>query len=152
MVDQHGFSDAEWELLLAVPFAVFFLVAYADGTLSSAERRAFASIAAEVSARADRPQDALVGEVMGQISRDFDQIMGRLDLQMGDGVPWVLSAGRNLLDAMSEGAAALAFKDTMISMAQTVAEAWPRFGRRTTTEEQRSIDFVRDLLGVPSAP
>ena len=55
MVDQHGFSDAEWELLLAVPFAVFFVVAYADGGLSPAERRAFASLAQDVSARADRP-------------------------------------------------------------------------------------------------
>lgn len=152
MVEQHGFSDAEWELLLGVPFAVFFVVAYADGTLSPAERRAFASIAADVSAQADRPQDALVGDVMGQISREFDEIMGRLDLHMAEGVPWVLSAGRTLLDGMADGAQALAFKDTMISMAQTVAEAWPRFGRRTTAEEQRSIDFVRDLLGVPAAP
>jgi hypothetical protein len=152
MVDQHGFSDAEWELLLAVPFAVFFVVGYADGTLSSAERRAFASIAADVSAQADRPQDALVRDVMGQISREFDQIMGRLDVQMGEGVPWVLSAGRTLLDAMSDGDQASAFKDTMIRMAETVAEAWPRFGRRTTVEEQRSINFVRDLLGLPGAP
>jgi hypothetical protein len=152
MDDRHGFSDAEWELLLAVPFAVFFLVAYADGTLSSAERRAFASIAQEVSAQADRPQDALVRDVMGQISREFDEIMGRLDMQMGDGVPWVLSAGRTLLDGMSDGDQALAFKDTMIRMAETVAEAWPRFGRRTTLEEQRSINFVRDLFGLPSPP
>jgi hypothetical protein len=152
MVDQHGFSNTEWELLLAVPFAVFFVVAYADGTLSPAERRAFASIAEDVSAQADRPQDALVRDVMTQISREFDEIMGRLDVQMGAGVPWVLSAGQTLLDGMSDGDQASAFKDTMIRMAETVAEAWPRFGRRTTVEEQRSINFVRDLLGLPGAP
>ena len=152
MVDQHGFSDAEWELLLTVPFAVFLVVAYADGGLSSAERRAFASIAEDVGAQADRPQDALLRDVMGQISREFDEIMGRLDMQLAEGVPWVLSAGRTLLDGMSDGAQALAFKETMVSMAQTVAAAWPRFGRRTTVDEQRSIDFVRDLLGLPAAP
>jgi hypothetical protein len=53
---------------------------------------------------------------------------------------------------MSDGDQASAFKDTMIRMAETVAEAWPRFGRRTTAEEQRSINFVRDLLGLPGAP
>jgi hypothetical protein len=96
----------------------------------------------------------IVGDLRpeGQISREFDQIMGRLDVQMGEGVPWVLSAGRTLLDAMSDGDQASAFKDTMIRMAQTVAAAWPRFGRRTTAEEQRSINFVRDLLGLPGAP
>lgn len=38
-------------------------------------------------------------------------------------------------------------------MAQMIAEAWPRFGRRTTLEEQRSIDYIRNLLGFafPSA-
>ncbi len=149
MIDKHGFSDPEWELLVGVPLAVFLVVAYADGSLSTAERRAFASIAKDVAATAERPQDALVRDVMGQISQDFDQIMEHLDLKMAAGLPWVLSAGRTLLDAMSDASQAQAFKETMIQMAQTIAEAWPRFGRRTTVEEQRSIDYVRDLLGSP---
>lgn len=149
MVNTHGFSDPEWELLVGVPLAVFLVVAYADGSLSTAERRAFASIAEDVAATAERPQEALVRDVMGQISQDFDQIMDHLDLQMAAGLPWVLSAGRTLLDAMSDASQAQAFKVTMIRMAETIAEAWPRFGRRTTSEEQRSIDYVRDLLGSP---
>jgi tellurite resistance protein len=87
MVDTHGFTDPERELLVGVPLAVFPVVAYADGSLSPAERRAFASIAEEVAATAERPQDALVRDVMGQISQDFDQIMDHLDLQMAAGLP-----------------------------------------------------------------
>jgi hypothetical protein len=150
MVDQHGFSDPEWELLVGVPLAVFLVVAYADGSLSPAERRAFASIAEEVAATAERPQDALVRDVMGQICQDFDRIMDHLDLQMAAGLPWVLSAGRSLLDAMSDASQATAFKEAMIHMAQTIADAWPRFGRRTTDEEQHSIDYVRNLMGLPA--
>jgi hypothetical protein len=149
MVDKHGFSEPEWELLVGVPLAVFLVVAYADGSLAPAERRTFASIAQDVAARADRPQDALVRDVMGQISRDFDQIMDRLDLQMAAGLPWVLSTGRTLLDGMSEASQAQAFKEAMVHMAQMIAEAWPRFGRRTTIEEQRSIDYIRTLLDSP---
>ncbi|MGB7979702.1 MAG: hypothetical protein WCF36_02790 [Candidatus Nanopelagicales bacterium] len=67
MVDKQGFDDTEWELLLSVPFAEFFLVAYADGTVSPAEGRAFASIAKEVGEQADRPQDGHgSGSVEGQ--------------------------------------------------------------------------------------
>ncbi|MGB7980338.1 MAG: hypothetical protein WCF36_06055 [Candidatus Nanopelagicales bacterium] len=151
MVNKHGFDDTEWDLLLAVPFAVFFLVAYADGTLSPAEGRTFASLADKIGEQADRPQDALVRDVMWQISRDFDRIMERLDVQMGAGLPFyeVLSAGRTLLDGMSDDTAAIAFKDTMVTMAETIAAAWPRFGlgNRTSVEERRSIDFVRKVLG-----
>jgi hypothetical protein len=132
------------------PFAVFTLVAYADGTMSSAERRAFASIAADVSAQADRPQDELVREVMGQISRECDQIMGRLDVAMGEGVPWVLPAGRTLLDAVSDGDQALAFKETMISMAQTVASAWPRLGRRPPTRNSAASTSSGTCWGSPA--
>lgn len=153
MADKHGFSDPEWELLVGVPLAVFLVVAHADGSLSPAERRTFASIAKEVAATAERPQDALVRDVMGQISQDFDQIMAHLDLQMAAGLPWVVSAGRALLDSMSDVSQAQAFKEAMIHLAQMIAEAWPRFGRRTTLEEQRSIDYIRNLLGFafPSA-
>jgi uncharacterized membrane protein YccC len=148
MADQHGFSDPDWELLVGVPLAVFLVVAYADGSLSTAERRTFASIASEVAARAERPEDALVRAVMGQICEDFDQITDHLDLQMAAGLPWVLAAGRSLLDEMPDASQAQAFKEAMIHMAQMVAEAWPRFGRRTTPEEQHSIDYVRERLGV----
>lgn len=149
MVDKHGFSDPEWELLMGVPLAVFLVVAYADGSLSPAERRSFASIAEDVAATAERPQDALVRDVMGQISQDFDHIMDHLDLQMAAGLPWVLSTGRTLLDAMPEASQAQAFKEAMLHMAQTIAEAWPRLGRRTTLEEQRSIGYIRTLLDSP---
>ncbi len=37
----------------------------------------------------------------------------------------------------------------MIDLAEKVAQAWPILGRRTSVEEQRSIDFVRDRLGLP---
>jgi hypothetical protein len=150
MVEQHGFSDPDWELLVGVPLAVFLVVAYADGSLSAAERRTFASIAGDVVATAQRPQDALVRDVMGQICRDFDQIMDHVDLQMAAGLPWVLAAGRDLLDAMPDPSQAQAFKEAMVHMAETVAEAWPLFGRRTTDEERHSIDYVRELIGLSS--
>jgi hypothetical protein len=149
MIDKHGFSDAEWELLVGVPLAVFLVVAHADGSLSPAERRAFASIAEGVAATAEGPQDALLRQVMQEISQDIDQIVEHLDLQMAGGLPWVLSAGRALLDAKADAGQAQAFKEAMIHLAQTIAEAWPRFGRRTTLEERRSIDYVRNVLHCP---
>jgi hypothetical protein len=70
---------------------------------------------------------------------------------MGAGLPFyeVLSAGRTLLDSLPEEAQALAFRDAMVLMAEEVADAWPILGRRTSAQEQRSIDFVRDALGRP---
>ena len=41
---RRSLSEADWDVLVAVPFAVFLLVAYADGRLAAAERRAFAAI------------------------------------------------------------------------------------------------------------
>ncbi len=149
--DARGLSEADWDVLLAVPFAVFFLVAYADGRLAPAERRAFASIVDDIRAKADGPQEALVREVMGQISEDPGLIASRVDGRMGAGLPFyeVLSAGRTLLDSLPEEAQALAFRDAMVLMAEEVADAWPILGRRTSAQEQRSIDFVRDALGRP---
>ena len=151
MTDTRGLSADDWDVLLAVPFAVFFLVAYADGRLAPAERRAFASIVQDIGTRADRPQDGLVRQVMGQISGDPGQIMNRLDGQMGASLPFyeVLSAGRTLLDGMAQADESLAFREAMIDLAAKVAQAWPILGRRTSVEEQRSIDFVRDRLGLP---
>lgn len=149
--DARGLSDTDWDVLLAVPFAVFFLVAYADGRLAPAERRAFASIVDDIRAQADGPQDALVREVMVRISEDPSQIVSHLDGRMGAGLPFyeVLSAGRTLLDSLPEQAQALAFRDAMVLMAEEIADAWPIIGRRTNAQEQRSIDFVRDALGRP---
>jgi hypothetical protein len=151
MTDTRGLSKDEWDVLLAVPFAVFFLVAYADGRLAAAERRAFAAIVDDIATHADRPQDGLVREVMGQISGDPGQIMDRLDGQMGASLPFyeVLSAARSVLDGMAEVDESQAFRQAMIDLAEEVAQAWPILGRRTSVEEQRSIDFVRDRLGLP---
>jgi hypothetical protein len=151
MTDTRGLSKDEWDMLLAVPFAVFFLVAYADGRLAAAERRAFAAIVDDIGRHADRPEDGLVREVMGQISGDHGQIMNRLDGQMGASLPFyeVLSAGRAVLDGMPGADESVAFKQAMINLAEKVAQAWPIVGRRTSVEEQRSIDFVRDRLGLP---
>ena len=151
MTDTRGLSKDEWDMLLAVPFAVFFLVAYADGRLAAAERRAFASIVDDIRAHANRPEDGLVREVMGQISGDPGQILNRLDGQMGTSLPFyeVLSAGRTVLDGKLGADESLAFKEAMINLAEKVAQAWPIVGRRTSVEEQRSIDFVRDRLGPP---
>jgi hypothetical protein len=151
MIDTRGLSKDDWDVLVAVPFAVFFLVAYADGRLAPAERRAFASIVDEIGTHADRPQDGLVREVMGRISGDPGQIMNRLDGQMGASLPFyeVLSAARSVLDGMAEVDESQAFRQAMIDLAEEVAQAWPILGRRTSVEEQRSIDFVRDRLGLP---
>jgi hypothetical protein len=150
MTHTRGLSKDDWDILLAVPFAVFFLVAYADGRLAAAERRAFASIVDDIATNADRPQDRLVREVMGQISGDPGQIMDRLDGRMGASLPFyeVLSAGRTLLEGMPEADESLAFRRAMIDLGEKVAQAWPILGRRTSMEEQRSIDFVRDRLGL----
>jgi hypothetical protein len=151
MAEDLLLGEPDWDVLVAVPFAVFFLVAYADGRLAPAERRAFVSVVDDIGTQANRPQDALVREVMRRISADPGRILDRVDGPMGAGLPFyeVLSAGRSLLDGMPEAAGARAFTDAMIRLAERVAEAWPILGRRTSAEEQRSIDFVRDQLGLP---
>lgn len=143
-------SDSDWDVLVAVPFAVLLLVGYADGGLAPAERRAFASIVDEMGSGARRTDGPLVREAMGWISRDPGQIMERLDGQAGAGMPFyeVLAAARTLLDAMPRQAQALAFKEAMVHLAQGVARAWPVLGRRTSAEEARSIRFIGDQLGL----
>jgi hypothetical protein len=150
MADDVTLSDSDWEVLVSVPFAVFLLVAYADGRLAPAERRAFAGIVEEIGTRARSTDDALVGEVMGRISRDPGQIMERLDAQVVAGLPIyeVFAAAGSLLDDMPQREIALAFKEAMIHLAQEVARAWPILGRRTSVEEARSIHFIRDQLGL----
>ncbi len=153
MDDDHTLSESDWDVLIAVPFAVFLLVAYADGRLAPAERRAFASIVEGIGTRARSTDDALVREVMGRISRDPGQIMERLDGPVGAGLPFyeVFAAARSLLDDMPQRAHALAYKEAMIHLAQEIARAWPILGRRTSVEETRSIDFIRDQLGLRDA-
>lgn len=148
--DERTLSEPDWDVLVAVPFAVFLLVAYADGRLSPAERRAFAGIVDRMGARARSTDDALVGEVMWRISRDPDQIMEHMDGQVGAGLPFyeVFAAAGSLLDDMPQRAGALAFKEAMIHLAEEVARARPILGRRTSIEEARSIGFIRDQLGL----
>ena len=148
MADERTLSESDWDLLVAVPLAVFLLVAYADGTLAPAERRAFANIVDQIGTRASSTEDALVREAMGRISRDPGLIMERLDGQAA-GLPYyeVFAAARSLLDDLPQRTHALAFKETIIHLAQEIARAWPILGPRTSTEETRSIDFIRDQLG-----
>jgi hypothetical protein len=150
MADNDTLSDSDWDILVAVPFVVFLLVAYADGRLAPAERRAFASIVHEIGTGAMGMDHPLVQEVMGRISRDPGQTVERLDGQAGAGLPFyeVLAAARTLLDDMPQRADALAFKEAMIHLAREIARAWPILGRRTSIEEARSIDFIRDQLGL----
>ena len=150
MADERTLSESDWDVLIAVPFAVFLLVAYADGRLSPSERRAFASIVEGIGTRAGSTEDALVREVMGRISRDPAQIMERLDGRVAAGLPFyeVFAAAGSLLDDMPQRAVARAFQEAMIHLAQEVARAWPILGRRTSVEEARSIDFIRDQLGL----
>lgn len=148
--DEGTLSEQDWDVLVAVPFAVFLLVAYADGKLAPAERRAFASIVDRIGTRASRTEDAVVREVMGRISREPGLIMERLAGQVGAGLPFyeVFAAARSLLDDMPQRAVAQAFKETMVYLAEEVARAWPILGRRTSVEETRSIDFIRGQLGL----
>ena len=150
MTDHNILSDSDWDVLVAVPFAVLLLVGYADGGLAPAERRAFASIVDEMGAGARRTDGPLVREVMGRISRDPDQIMERLDGQSGAGLPFyeVLGAARTLLDDMPRQADALAYKEAMLHLARAIARARPILGRRTSAEEARSIRFISDQLGL----
>jgi hypothetical protein len=151
MADDGTLSDSDWDVLVAVPFAVFLVVAYADGRLAPAERRAFAGIVDGIGTRARSTDDALVREVMGRISRDPGQIKDRLDVQVVAGLPVyeVFAAARSVLDDMPQHEIAQAFKEAMIHLAEVVARAWPILGRRTSVEEARSIGFVRDQLGLP---
>jgi hypothetical protein len=143
-------SDSDWDVLVAVPFAVLMLVGYADGGLAPAERRAFASIVDEMGSGARRTDGPLVREVMGRISRDPGQVMERLDDQACAGLPFyeVLGAARTLLDDMPRQADAQAYKEAMLHLAQAVARARPIMGRRTSAEEARSIRFIGDQLGL----
>jgi Ser/Thr protein kinase RdoA (MazF antagonist) len=148
MPDEYTLSETDWDVLVAVPFAVFLLVAYADGRLAPAERRAFVGLVDRIGTRARSTDDALVREVMGRISRDPGQIMERLDGQVGAGLPYyeVFAAARSLLDDLPQRTHALAFTEAMVHLAEEVARAWPILGRRTSAEEERSIDFIRDQL------
>jgi hypothetical protein len=150
MADDGTLSESDWDVLVAVPFAVFLLVAYADGRLAPAERRAFAGIVDGVGTRARSTDDALVREVMGRISRDPGQIMERLDAQVVAGLPFyeVFAAAGIVLEDMPQRAVALAFKEAMLHLAEEVARAWPILGRRTSVAEARSIGFIRDQLGL----
>ena len=143
-------TDSDWDVLVAVPFAVLLLVGYADGGLAPAERRAFASIVDEMGSGARRTDGPLVREVMGRISGDPGRIMERLDGQAGAGLPFyeVLGAARTLLDDMPRQSDAVAYKEAMLHLAQGVARAWPILGRRTSAEEARSIRFISDQLGL----
>jgi hypothetical protein len=143
-------SDADWDVLVALPFAVLLLVGYAAGGLAPAERRAFAAIVDEMGTGARTADGPLVREVMGRISRDPGQLMQRMDGHVGAGLPFyeVLAAARALLDEMPQQADALAFKEAMVHLAQGVARAWPVLGRRTSAEEARSIRFIGDQLGL----
>lgn len=150
MADDGTLSDSDWDVLVAVPFAVFLLVAYADGRLAPAERRAFAGIVDGIGTRAGSADDALVREVMGRICRDPGQIMERLDAQVVAGLPVyeVFAAARRVLEDMPQREIAQAFQEAMIHLAEEVARAWPILGRRTSVEEARSIGFIRDQLGL----
>jgi hypothetical protein len=146
-------SDSDWDVLVAVPFAVLLLVGYADGGLAPAERRAFAAIVDEMGTGHRTTEGPLAREVMGRISRDPGQLMARWDSQVAAGMPFyeVLAAARALLDGMSRQADALAFKEAMVHLAKRIARARPIIGRRTSVEEARSIRFIGDQLGLPDA-
>ena len=150
MADDGTLSDSDWDVLVAVPFAVFLLVAYADGRLAPAERRAFARIVDGIGTRARSTDDALVREVMGRISRDPGQITEHLDAQVVAGLPVyeVFAAAGSVLEDLPQRETAQAFTEAMIHLAQEVARAWPILGRRTSIEEARSIDFIRNQLGL----
>jgi hypothetical protein len=150
MASHDTLSDSDWDVLVAVPFAVLLLVGYADGGLSPAERRAFASTVEQMGTGARSGDGPLVREVMQRISRDPGRIMERLDPQVSAALPFyeVLAAARALLDDMPRQADALAYKEAMIHLARGIARAWPILGRRTSAEEERSIRFIGDQLGL----
>jgi hypothetical protein len=150
VTDHHILSDSDWDVLVAVPFAVLFLVGYADGRLAPAESRAFAAIVDDMGTSARNADGPLVREVMGRISRDPGQIMARLDGHVGTGLPFyeVLAEARTLLDDRARQADAKAFKNAMLHLAQGIARARPIVGRRTSAEEARSIRFIGEQLGV----
>lgn len=147
MAKMHGYSDDEWEVLLYVPLVVFFAVAYADGKVSPAESNIFGMITKNVAAQAARPQDALVRDVMAAVSADMGGILRRFDARVGSGMTYdaILATGVTLLKRADSTSAAV-FKNTMIAMAESIAEAWPIFGRKTSAEEQESINNIRRLL------
>lgn len=150
MTARHGFSDPEWEMLLYVPYAVFFSVAWADGKLSPPESNTFAILAKNVGSTANRPQDALVRDVMHEVSVNFGPIGQRMNNAVGEGLSFaeILQSGRNLLDTKADALQGAVFKNTMIQLAERVAEAWPLFGRKTSPEEHKSIQMIKAHLGV----
>jgi hypothetical protein len=150
MTDPHTLSDSDWDVLVAVPFAVLLLVGYADGGLAPAERRAFASIVDEMAGGTRTTDGPLVREVMGRIARDPGRSMECPEGQVGAGLPFyeLLAAARALLDDVPRQADALAFREAMLRLAQGVARARPILGRRTSAEEARSIRFIADQLGL----
>lgn len=144
VASKADFDSAEWEILLYVPVTVFFAVAYADGKIQYPESNTFAIVAKNVAAQAKRPQDALVREVMAEVSANFGQIGARMDSRVNAGLTYqeILAAGRNILDTRVENVEGLVFKNTMIQLAQQVAEAWPLFGRKVTAGAERDQPFA----------
>ena len=88
MASKADFDSGEWEVLLFIPFTVFFAVAYADGNIQYPESNTFGIVAKNVATQANRPQDALVREVMAEVSAGFAQIGARMDARVNAGLTY----------------------------------------------------------------
>lgn len=150
MVDKQGLTDEEWEMLLYVPFAVFFVVAWADGKVAPAESNLFGFIAKSVATAPSRPQDALARDILAEVSVEFGQIARRMDAKLGAGLTLdqVFESGRKLLDTKLDKIQAQVFKNTMVVLAERVAGAAPLFGSKVSDEEHKAIGIVKQRLGV----
>ena len=150
MAALHDLDEAEMENLRYVPFAVFFIVAYADGKLTAPESNTFGMFAKNIAQAAFRPQDAITREVMADVSANLGAILARLDAEMGAGLELdaVLTRGRDILDASFESTEGSVFKNTMMVLAQRIAEAGQLFRPKISTPEHNAIEMIKVNLGI----
>jgi tellurite resistance protein len=151
----EGLSSADWETLLYVPFAVFFTVAYADGKLSPAETNTFAGIAKQIGTNAVRgPQDKLTRAIMQEASA-VGSVAKRFDAAAGQGltIAEVFANARLILEQRVDPDQAKVFVNTMVDLAEKIAEAWPLFSH-ASPEERNAIERIKAALGIasPAAP
>lgn len=143
-------SQEEMELLVRSIFAVFRLVATADGRADAREIESFKQML-KVSAQSDNP---LLQRVLQQAAGESEQRTSSPPVP-GSGeadAPETLRSAADLLESKLGEKESLGFKVGLVMMGKRIAEAsgggFLGLGKRTAQEEAEAIAAIKSLLRV----